>query len=93
MTDVLNVISPDSGKDDEKDESNKENIGKFGTGLVSTHILSSLMQVKGIFCKKDDNSLFEFAFTLDRSCFEDKTELIDEMAKVRTDFEVSEHKR
>lgn len=92
VTDVLNVISPDSGKDDEKDESNKENIGKFGTGLVSTHILSSLMQVKGIFCKKDDNSLFEFAFTLDRSCFEDKTELIDEMAKVRTDFEVSEHK-
>ncbi len=47
IQDVLNLISPDSGKD--KDEVRKENIGKFGSGLVSTHILSSEMEVHGAF--------------------------------------------
>lgn len=91
VKDVLNVISPDSAKDDEEDEANKNNIGKFGTGLVSTHVLSSIMQVKGVFCKSDDKRLFEFALTLDRGCFENKTDLINEMAKVRNEFIGAEH--
>ena len=37
LRDALNLISPDSNKQD--DELHADNIGKFGTGLVSTHIL------------------------------------------------------
>ena len=92
VKDVLNVIAPDSGKDDDENDANKDNIGKFGTGLVSTHILSSIMQVKGIFCKSDDKRLFEFAFCLNRRCFENKKDLIDEMAKVRNEFTITEHR-
>jgi hypothetical protein len=39
------LIPPDSGKD--KDEVKKENIRKFGFGLVSTHILSAEMKISG----------------------------------------------
>ena len=44
LRDALNLISPDSNKQD--DEKHKDNIGKFGTGLVSTHILYSIMEVE-----------------------------------------------
>lgn len=92
VKDVLNVIAPDSGKDDDENEANKDSIGKFGTGLVSTHILSSKMQVKGIFRKSDDQRLFEFALNLNRWCFENKKHLIDEMAEVRNEFVNAEHR-
>lgn len=89
VTDVLNLISPDSSKDN--DEVHKDNIGKFGTGLVSTHILSSMMQVKGVFRKNDDDKLFEFSLNLDRSCFENKNELIKETNDVRKEYIHAEH--
>lgn len=46
LRDALNLISPDSNKLD--DDIHKDNIGKFGTGLVSTHILSSVLEIEGI---------------------------------------------
>ena len=85
ITDVLNVISPDSDKDNVEKVGNENNIGKFGTGLVSTHILSAIMQVKGIY-RNNDGNLFEFAFDLDRGCYDKKTDLINEMEKVRSGF-------
>jgi hypothetical protein len=75
IQDVLNLISPDSGKD--KDEVKKENIGKFGSGLVSTHILSSEIEVKGAFKSENEEQLYKFNILLDRSSYENKDKLID----------------
>lgn len=89
ITDALNLISPNSDKDN--DDSNqteqrkKGNIGKFGTGLVSTHILSSIMKVHGLFVN-EEKRLFEFSFDLDRSCFEDKLTLINQMSEATEKF-------
>lgn len=84
IQDVLNLISPDSGKD--KDEVRKDNIGKFGSGLVSTHILSSEMEVKGAFKSENENRLFKFKILLDRSLYEDKEKLIESIEKTKRGF-------
>lgn len=84
IQDVLNLISPDSGKD--KDEVKKENIGKFGSGLVSTHILSSEMEVQGAFKSENEEKLFKFHILLDRSLYEDKEKLIESIEKTKRGF-------
>jgi hypothetical protein len=84
IQDVLNLISPDSGKD--KDEVRKENIGKFGSGLVSTHILSSEMEVQGAFNSENEDKLFKFNILLDRSLYEDKEKLIESIEKTKSGF-------
>lgn len=84
IQDVLNLISPDSGKD--KDEVKKDNIGKFGSGLVSTHILSSEMVVKGAFRSVKEDKLFKFNILLDRSLYEDKEKLIESIEKTKQGF-------
>jgi len=84
IQDVLNLISPDSGKD--KDEVRKENIGKFGSGLVSTHILSSEMEVRGAFISENEDKLFKFNILLDRSLYEDKEKLIESIEKTKKGF-------
>jgi len=96
IQDVLNLISPDSGKD--KDEVKKDNIGKFGSGLVSTHILSSEIEVKGAFKSENEEKLFKFNILLDRSTYEDKDKLIASIEKTKegfrkldTSLEVSEY--
>lgn len=83
IQDVLNLISPDSGKD--KDEVKKENIGKFGSGLVSTHILSSEMEVQGAFITNEDQ-LFKFRIVIDRSVYEDKQKLIESIETTKQHF-------
>ena len=75
IQDALNLISPDSGKD--KDEVKKDNIGKFGSGLVSTHILSSEIEVKGAFMSENEEQLYKFNILLDRSSYENKDKLIN----------------
>lgn len=84
IQDVLNLISPDSGKD--KDEVKKDNIGKFGSGLVSTHILSSEMVVQGAFKSENEEKLFRFNILLDRSPYEDKEKLIESIEKTKRGF-------
>jgi hypothetical protein len=84
IQDVLNLISPDSGKD--KDEVKKENIGKFGSGLVSTHILSAEMRVNGTFKSENEDKLYKFDVLLDRSLYEDKEELIESIEKTKRGF-------
>lgn len=85
LRDALNLISPDSNK--QTDESHTDNIGKFGTGLVSTHILSSIMNVEGL-CV-DDGISYKFHITLNRSCFESKPDLIEQIATAKDDFKES----
>ncbi len=87
IEDVLNLISPDSRKD--HDEVRKDNIGKFGSGLVSTHILSSEMSVQGAFA--DDDSLYKFELFLDRRSFENKDDLIKEIQKAKKRLLEEEH--
>jgi len=84
IQDVLNLISPDSGKD--KDEVNKENIGKFGSGLVSTHILSSEIEVKGAFKSENEDKLYQFNILLDRNSYEDRDKLIASIETTKKGF-------
>jgi len=84
IEDVLNLISPDSGKDN--DEIKKDNIGKFGSGLVSTHILSSEIEVEGAFKSESANKLYKFNILLNRSYYEDKDKLIDSIESTKTGF-------
>lgn len=73
LRDALNLISPDSNK--REDKIHKDNIGKFGTGLVSTHILSAVIHTEGI-CKIEDKGYFHFSVDLNRVDFEKKELLI-----------------
>ena len=80
IRDVLNLISPDSNK--QEDEVHKDNIGKFGTGLVSTHILSSLLNIEGL-CVDDEENSYIFSLSLDRSCYKDKQALIEQITQAK----------
>ena len=80
IRDVLNLISPDSNK--QEDEIHKDNIGKFGTGLVSTHILSSILNIEGL-CVDDEENSYKFSLSLDRSCFKDKQALIEQITQAK----------
>jgi len=72
--DVLNLISPDSNKDDVKIQT--DNIGKFGSGLITTHFLSSILTVEGAL-KSKEGSNFKFMVALDRSDYIDKETIIN----------------
>ena len=86
LRDALNLISPDSNKQD--DEIHKDNIGKFGTGLVSTHILSSVLEIEGL-CMDDAKEYYKFNLSLDRSCFINKQSLIEQITSAKESFKQS----
>ena len=58
---ILSLILHGSTK-----QSNLEQLGKFGTGFLSTHLLSKQVWVKGTLCG-DDGVRRPFEFELDRS--------------------------
>jgi hypothetical protein len=72
--DTENLIAPDSGKDD-KETRTEDMIGQFGTGFISTHVLSSHITVNGIIKSEHVDKYHKFQFTLDRSGFTDKEAL------------------
>lgn len=67
--DFKNLILPRSNKD----VSDNDKIGKFGTGFLSTHNLSLKIDVSGIF-KKLDGEEFSINTTLDRKFFMDDSD-------------------
>lgn len=67
--DARNLIAPDSGKDN-TDLRTEDTIGQFGTGFISTHVLSSVITVEGIV--KVDTQYAPFSFDLDRTGYNDK---------------------
>lgn len=69
--DTENLIAPDSGKDD-KETRTEGTIGQFGTGFVSTHVLSSHITVNGVIKSIDKEIYHSFEFTLDRSGYDNK---------------------
>ncbi len=73
--DTENLIAPDSGKDSEELK-DKDMIGQFGTGFISTHVLSGKIKVEGVIkSERQENSYSKFAFFLDRIKYDDKEEL------------------
>ncbi len=76
IVDVENLITPDSDKDDT--DIDEDYIGRFGSGFISTHALSSVITVEGLVKDKYiDNKHYSFKFDLDRSNFNSKQKLID----------------
>lgn len=67
--DVTNLILPVSGKDDTE----QITTGKFGTGFLSTHILSLKIRVEGVFLTKEQE-LKDFNFLIDRTKFTEHRE-------------------
>lgn len=73
--DTENLIAPDSGKDTEELK-DKDMIGQFGTGFISTHVLSGKIKVEGVIkSARQENSYSKFTFYLDRINYNDKEEL------------------
>lgn len=81
--DVRGIINQISSKEIEEDEENKTT-GKFGTGFLTTHILSKVIEIKGIL-ETVDSRFYKFEFPLDR---EGKTtkQLIPKIENAWTSF-------
>ena len=60
------IIDKLKTKDDESTKS-KSVIGQFGTGFISTHILSTKITVSGVVEDSEEDEYFNFSFDLDRS--------------------------
>jgi len=83
LDEAYNLIMPDSTKDDEVTHK-KSVIGQFGTGFISTHILSKIIQIEGII--EDDEQLYGFNFHLDRSERNDKDFLIQSIKDSEAEY-------
>ena len=56
--------------------------GKYGTGFVTTHILSKKLNITGVHQLKEDKSLRNFTISIDRSsALLEETKALDEMKK------------
>lgn len=62
--DVRGLINQISSKEIEEGQQTKK-IGRFGTGFLTTHILSKVIQIKGI-VKTEGDTFYSFEFPLDR---------------------------
>ncbi|MGG6295202.1 sacsin N-terminal ATP-binding-like domain-containing protein [Leptolyngbya sp. AN02str] len=62
--DVVGLISQISSKEVEEGQQTKKT-GRFGTGFLTTHLLSRVINIKGIL-EAPDRSFYEFEFLLDR---------------------------
>lgn len=79
LSEAFNLIMPDSSKDEESLHSKEQEnppIGQFGTGFISTHILSKRIRVNGIVEDPEEYEFFSFSFVLDRSERKNKDFLI-----------------
>lgn len=85
LVDVENLITPDSDKDDT--DIDEDYIGRFGSGFISTHALSSLITVEGLVKDKyRDTVHYSFKFDLERSDYNSKFKLIDSIQKSEKQF-------
>lgn len=85
IVDVENLITPDSDKDDE--DIDEDYIGRFGSGFISTHALSSVITVEGLVKDKyRDTVHYKFKFDLDRTNYNSKKLLIDSIQESENQF-------
>ncbi len=62
--DIRGLINQISSKETEENVQTKKN-GRFGTGFLTTHLLSKVIQIKGVLKTKNEE-LYSFEFPLDR---------------------------
>jgi hypothetical protein len=79
-----NLIAPNSDKTD-PDLNIDDMIGQFGTGFISTHVLSSVIKVTGIL--EEEGSCERFSFDLDRTGYNDKEQLKQSISSSSQQFE------
>ncbi|WP_252254344.1 ATP-binding protein [Clostridium sp. ZBS12] len=77
MDNVMSLINQSSSKDRNDEEERKS--GKFGTGFLTTHLLSEIVNVSGIL-KTDSGKYLKFRITLDRTGNE-KCEIVEALKK------------
>lgn len=85
LGEAYNLIMPDSDKDDNSEKS-RSIIGQFGTGFISTHILSGYIEVQGMV---EDGGYHSFAFALDRTERKNKDALIKSIIESEEEYEKS----
>lgn len=83
IIDALNLIAPDTGKDKNPNPDIPQ-IGKFGSGQVSTHVLSGILEVEGVLAAKEE--FYSFSINLDRTEYANKDFLIDSIKKSKEAF-------
>ena len=62
--DIIGLINQISSKKVKEGEQTKK-IGRFGTGFLTTHLLSRVIEIKGVL-RTEDKNLYQFNFLLDR---------------------------
>ena len=80
-----NLISPDTAKDD-GEEHDDDPIGEFGTGFISTHVLSASIRVLGFLASERCDETRPFSILLDRTGFEDINLLKDSIKNADDDL-------
>jgi hypothetical protein len=85
LSQALNLILPDSDKDQDEDP---EVIGQYGSGFISTHILSTHVTITGSVYGDGDGE-FSFEFLLDRSKYTDRDFLAETSRKAEQQFKDS----
>lgn len=88
-SDAENLIAPDSGKDsDELKE--QDMIGQFGTGFISTHVVSPIVTVEGVMkSEREPDQYLKFQFTLDRTAYDDKEALKLSIPRISAELDES----
>jgi len=88
-SDAENLIAPDSGKDsDELKE--QDMIGQFGTGFISTHVVSPIVTVEGVMkSERETDQYLKFQFTLDRTAYDDKEALKLSIPRISAELDES----
>lgn len=92
LDEAFNLIMPDSSKDEESLRTNEEEnppIGQFGTGFISTHILSKRIRINGVVEDSDENEYFSFSFELDRTERKNKEFLIESIKRSEKEYSES----
>nr|WP_319401829.1 hypothetical protein [uncultured Carboxylicivirga sp.] len=84
--DVRGIINQISSKEIEEGEETKQT-GRFGTGFLTTHILSKVITIRGIL-ETENGDLYKFKFPLDREG-KTTTQLIPEIEKAWSSFHES----
>ncbi|MET4138427.1 hypothetical protein [Pedobacter sp. UYP1] len=64
-SDVRGIINQISSKESEEDQPKKK-VGRFGTGFLTTHLLSKVVDIEGV-VETVDGEFYSFDFSLDRT--------------------------
>lgn len=85
---IRRYSSSDKDIDREDNENRPSTTGRFGTGFMTTHLLSEIVTVEAVFC--EDDVFSRFRLDLDRTG-KDKNELIKGIEKAFESVEISLH--